>query len=91
METEYRADLMVPQECQPNVSGLRIVSDTESKSLGHPRNIPSLNVRSYSNHTSRRRLDVRPSTQAKVRAYHSLPNKGACKILALFPSASSRH
>lgn len=80
---------MVPQECQPNVSGLRTVSDRESKSLGHPRNILSLNVRSYS--TSRRRLDVTPPTQAKVKAYHSLPNKGACKILALFPSASSRH
>ena len=85
----YLADLMVPQVCQADLSGLRTVSGTESICLGRPRNIPCLNVRSYS--TSRRTVDVGPPTQAKVKAHHSLPNKGAWECLALFPSASSRY
>ena len=56
---------MVPQVGQANISGLHTVSDTESICLGHSRNIPSLNVRSYS--TSRRRVDVRLPTQAEVK------------------------
>ena len=56
---------MVLQVCQANVSGLRTVSDTENFILGRPRNIPSLHVRSYS--ASRRRLGVRPPTQAKAK------------------------
>ena len=88
---EQLAVLMVAQVCQANIAGLGTVSDTESITLGHPENIPSLNVRSYSTQTSRRRLGVRPLTEAKVKAYHTLPNKGACKHLALFPSVSSRY
>ena len=80
---------MVPQVGSANISGLRTVSDTESIYLGHPRDIPSLDMRSYS--TSRRRVDVRLPTQAEVKAHHSLPNEGACRSLALLPSASSSY
>ena len=38
--------------------------------------------------TSRRRVDVRPPTQARVKAYHSLPSKGPCKLQAFRPSPS---
>ena len=64
---------MVPQVGSANISGLRTVSDTESIYLGHPRDIPSLDMRSYS--TSRRRVDVRLPTQAEVKLIIHCPIK----------------